>query len=180
MLKKFDEYWKKMYLVLAVAMVMDPRFKMKYLEFTSSEFDDSDGIPGFATVLEAVRSLFNDYVTQYPEKDYVSNYSTSSESASDLEEEGEEESCDRIEEEPRNLDDYKLLLDYLRSVQSTSRPQKSQLDWYLEEPVLPWSHDFNALSWWRSASAKYPVLSKMARNLLGIPLSVLLHMRLFT
>lgn len=174
MLKKFDKYWKKMYLVLAVAMVMDPRFKMKYLEFTSSEFDDSDGIPGFTTVLEAIRGLFNDYVTQFPEKDYDdSKYSTSSESASDLEEEGEEESGDKIEEEPRNLDDiYKLLPDYFQFVQSASRPPKSELDWYLEEPVVPWSHDFNALSWWRSASAKYPVLSKMARNLLGIPLSV--------
>ncbi|KAL7181107.1 hypothetical protein ACSBR1_040048 [Camellia fascicularis] len=52
---------KDMYLVLVITMVMDPGFKMKYLEFSSSKFDDSDGIPGVTTILEAIRSLFNNY-----------------------------------------------------------------------------------------------------------------------
>lgn len=34
MLKKFDKYWKGMYSVLVITMVMDPRFKMKYLKFS--------------------------------------------------------------------------------------------------------------------------------------------------
>ncbi|GFZ11593.1 hypothetical protein Acr_22g0009910 [Actinidia rufa] len=78
--------------------------------------------------------------------------STSSDSSEEGEE-GEEESCDDDEEENHNIDDvYNLLPQYVEFIESTSHPPKSELDWYLEEPVLPWSHDFNALSGWRNAS----------------------------
>ncbi|KAK3025357.1 hypothetical protein RJ639_043866 [Escallonia herrerae] len=56
-------------------------------------------------------------------------------------------------------------------IRSNSLP-KSELELYLEEPILPWSKDFNLLNWWKAASAKYPTLSKIARDLLAIPLSV--------
>ncbi|KAL1202645.1 Zinc finger BED domain-containing protein RICESLEEPER 3 [Cardamine amara subsp. amara] len=36
-LKRFDKYWKIMFLVLATASVLDPRFKMKYLQFYCSK-----------------------------------------------------------------------------------------------------------------------------------------------
>lgn len=61
---------------------------------------------------------------------------------------------------------------YLEFVTSDIRPPKSELDWYLEEPVLSWDEDFDLLDCWRAASLKYPTLSKMARDLLSIPLSV--------
>ncbi|XP_028072259.1 zinc finger BED domain-containing protein RICESLEEPER 1-like [Camellia sinensis] len=155
MLKKFDKYWKDRYLVLLITMVMDPRFKMKYLEFSSSKFDDSDGIPGVTTVLEAICSLFNNYVIKFPERDNISSDSTSS-SEFEEEEDIEEDSYKNIEEEHHSLDDrYKLLPDYIQFIQSTQGLQPQlELDWYLEEPVMSWTHEFNALSWWRNASSK--------------------------
>ncbi|KAL6565552.1 hypothetical protein OROHE_004607 [Orobanche hederae] len=36
-LERFDKYWNDMFLVLATASVLDPRFKMKYLEFYCSK-----------------------------------------------------------------------------------------------------------------------------------------------
>ncbi|KAL2453383.1 Uncharacterized protein Adt_05071 [Abeliophyllum distichum] len=50
--------------------------------------------------------------------------------------------------------------------------EKSDLDSYLEEPVLPWDVNFNVLLWWRSEAHKYPTVSKMARDILAIPMSV--------
>ncbi|KAL2542598.1 Zinc finger BED domain-containing protein DAYSLEEPER [Abeliophyllum distichum] len=48
---------------------------------------------------------------------------------------------------------------------------KSELDLYLEEPVLPWSNDFDLLNWWKANSSKYKTLQKLARDILAIPIS---------
>ncbi|XP_028115734.1 uncharacterized protein LOC114313562 [Camellia sinensis] len=37
---------------------------------------------------------------------------------------------------------------------------------------MPWSQNFKLLSWWKAASPKYPILSKMARDFLAIPLTL--------
>ncbi|CAL5430103.1 unnamed protein product [Camellia sinensis] len=109
---------------------------------STDHFHSTDGIPGVTTVLEAIRSLFNNYVIKFPERDNISSDSTSS---SELEEEEdiEEDSYKNVEEEHHSLDDrYKLLPDYIQFIQSTQAPQRqSELDWYLEEPVLPWTHE---------------------------------------
>ncbi|KAL4368459.1 hypothetical protein GQ457_05G016610 [Hibiscus cannabinus] len=47
----------------------------------------------------------------------------------------------------------------------------SYLDKYLEEPLFPRNVDFNVLNWWKVQSPRYPILSMMARNILGIPIS---------
>ncbi|CAL5356380.1 unnamed protein product [Camellia sinensis] len=90
---------------------------------------ENDGIPGVTTVLEAIRSLFNNYVIKFPERDNISSDSTSS---SELEEEEdiEEDSYKNVEEEHHSLDDrYKLLPDYIQFIQSTQAPQRqSELD----------------------------------------------------
>ncbi|KAL3848699.1 hypothetical protein ACJIZ3_010581 [Penstemon smallii] len=41
----------------------------------------------------------------------------------------------------------------------------------LEEPLFPRSVDFGILNWWKVHEPRYPVLSMMARNILGIPIS---------
>ncbi|KAJ4841755.1 hypothetical protein Tsubulata_003047 [Turnera subulata] len=55
--------WKK----VEVASVMDPRCKMKYLEYSLSKQGGGDGISDATTVLAAVRTIFNGYVTRLPE-----------------------------------------------------------------------------------------------------------------
>ncbi|KAG6416821.1 hypothetical protein SASPL_124262 [Salvia splendens] len=54
---------------------------------------------------------------------------------------------------------------------SVSQNTKSDLDKYLEEPLFPRSADFSILNWWKVHEPRYPVLSMMARNILGIPIS---------
>ncbi|KAL7163354.1 hypothetical protein ACSBR2_039452 [Camellia fascicularis] len=136
LLQSFSKYMNNMYLVLAIASVMDPRFKMKYIEFSSLKFK---GDYSYSKVLKAMHKLYNDYVK-------IENDSNGTLSL---------------------LQEYKL---FLRS--SSSRQVKSELDLYLEEPVIGWSQDFNALTWWKAASSKYPTLSRIARDVLVIPISV--------
>lgn len=49
---------------------------------------------------------------------------------------------------------------------------KSELDEYLSEKiVIPSSKSFDVLAWWKGNCLKYPILSKMARDVLSIPIS---------
>ncbi|KAL7252281.1 hypothetical protein ACSBR1_014014 [Camellia fascicularis] len=186
MLKQFDEYWKDMYLVLALATVMDPQCKMKYIEYLSMKDEGGNDVTSqVSTILKAICTLFDDYSTHFLGKVNSASDSTSSGSEevecpdSDFKEEVPvtkkskiEEVSIQVEEGPINPNRSSHLQDYQQFIQSTSQPPKSEVDWYLEEPVLPWSDHFNILKWWRAASPKYPVLSRMARDLLSIPLSV--------
>ena len=54
--------------------------------------------------------------------------------------------------------------------------EKSELDIYLEEGVYIICDEksmvsFDALEWWRNHELKYRILSKMAANILAIPIS---------
>jgi hypothetical protein len=52
-----------------------------------------------------------------------------------------------------------------------SANSRSELDKYLAEDVEEQSPDFDILSWWKCNSARFPVLSKLARDILAIPIS---------
>lgn len=56
----------------------------------------------------------------------------------------------------------------------TGNPQfKSELDEYLEEPLLTRVEEFDILSWWRVNGLKYPTLSRIASDILSLPVSTL-------
>ncbi|CAL8079587.1 unnamed protein product [Prunus armeniaca] len=130
MLKKFDKYWDDMFLLLAISTALDPRLKMRYIEFVCSEVKDWNGNSQVAVVLGAIHKLFDEYVVRFPLQ---------------------------YNQQFIHLNDHPK--------------EKSDLDCYLEQPVLPHSQGFNALAWWRTASANYPTLSRMARDFLAIPVS---------
>lgn len=168
MLKKLDEYWKDTFLLLAVATVMDPRYKMKYIDFSSMKYEGSGGDSQVATVLKAVQSLFDDYAARTIETENAWSDLPSDPSSSD----SEDEVPRQVERRNNPSFGFNCLDEYNQFIQSYSQPPKSELELYLEEPVLPWSKDFKLLNWWKAASPKYPILSKMARDLLAIPFSL--------
>ncbi|KAF2301389.1 hypothetical protein GH714_023571 [Hevea brasiliensis] len=54
---------------------------------------------------------------------------------------------------------------------ANSQHMKSELDQYLEESLLPRVHEFDVLGWWKLNKLKYPTLSKMAADILSVPIS---------
>ncbi|GKC93108.1 zinc finger BED domain-containing protein DAYSLEEPER-like protein [Tanacetum coccineum] len=56
-------------------------------------------------------------------------------------------------------------------MESASQQSKSELDQYLEESLLPRSHEFDVMAWWKLNEPKYPTLSKMARDILTLLVS---------
>ncbi|KAL6540786.1 hypothetical protein OROMI_024669 [Orobanche minor] len=66
-----------------------------------------------------------------------------------------------------DLDEYDLFI----SSTSSNALVKSELDYYLEESVLPRVENFDILAWWKSNGPKYPTLLAMTRDILVIPVS---------
>ncbi|XP_024016400.1 zinc finger BED domain-containing protein DAYSLEEPER [Eutrema salsugineum] len=62
--EKFDEYWRGCFLLLAVAVVMDPRFKMKLIEFSFSKTYGEDAEKWIKSVDDGIRNLYHDYAEQ--------------------------------------------------------------------------------------------------------------------
>lgn len=62
--EKLDQYWRGCFLVLAVAVVMDPRFKMHLIEFTFNQSYGKDAAKWTKTVNDAVHDLYLNYSEQ--------------------------------------------------------------------------------------------------------------------
>ncbi|XP_071703230.1 zinc finger BED domain-containing protein RICESLEEPER 2-like [Rutidosis leptorrhynchoides] len=147
MKSKFDDYWKKCSLSLAVAAILDPRFKMKLVEYYYPQIYGGDAPDCVDIVSNCMRALYNGH-------DVYSTLASNSHVGD-------------------GNDTRDRLTGFDRFLHETSQSQnvKSDLDKYLEEPLFPRNVDFNILNWWKVHSPRYPVLSMMARNILGIPMS---------
>ena len=62
------------------------------------------------------------------------------------------------------------------------KAKRNEVDSYLEENLLPPMSDtkFNILDWWKTNATRYPVLSKLARDILAIPVSTVSSMLAFS
>ncbi|XP_077234500.1 zinc finger BED domain-containing protein RICESLEEPER 2-like [Tasmannia lanceolata] len=153
--EKFDKYWKHCSLVLTFAVAMDPRFKMKLLEYCFSKIYGSEAQAHIKLVRDGIYDLYNKYVTQLSSagmgEGFVDNVN------------GIDASSDCNDE----LQEY----DKFINEQITNQHAKSELDQYLDEPILPRDQEFDILNWWKLNTAKYNMLSKMARDILAIPMS---------
>ncbi|KAJ3683806.1 hypothetical protein LUZ60_014033 [Juncus effusus] len=153
MFEKFEKYWGENSLLIAIASVLDPWFKLKLVEFSFAKlYSKAELNDRVKEVLNKLQTLFEIY-----SKEYVSSFSSPIISADVSTDVGME-----IEEE------------YFTFLKSTvSKPAiKSDLEIYLEEPVLLKFDEFDVLDWWKVNNIKYPVLSKLARDILCIPFSV--------
>lgn len=152
---KFDQYWSKCSLALAFAVILDPRFKMKLVEYYFGQIYGSTALDRIKEVLERLKELFNAY----------SICSTMIDQGSTLPGSSLPSTC---------TDGRDRLRGFEKFLHETSQGQNaiSDLDKYLEEPVFP-RDDFNILNWWRVHTPRYPILSMMVRDVLGTPMSTL-------
>lgn len=75
MYAKFSKYWSEYSPILAMAAVLDPRYKMQYVEFTYKKLYGSNFREHSDRVREKLHDLFSEYVTRLPYK--TSTISTS-------------------------------------------------------------------------------------------------------
>ncbi|XP_047332372.1 zinc finger BED domain-containing protein DAYSLEEPER-like [Impatiens glandulifera] len=150
----FDNYWKNCCLVLAIAVVMDPRFKMKLVEFSFSKIYGEGSAEYVKIVDDGIHELFYEYMTEDNVGVRVGGGGI------------------KIEGSPTSMgvNDALGLTDFdVYIMETSSQQERSELDQYLEESLLPRVHEFDVLGWWKINKMKYPTLSKMARDILTIP-----------
>ncbi|XP_039051633.1 zinc finger BED domain-containing protein DAYSLEEPER-like [Hibiscus syriacus] len=207
--EKFDSYWSDCFLALAIGVVMDPRFKMKLVEFSFSRIYGDDAGIWIKIVDDGIHELYLEYTAQevHPAKMFVEEQNESSipeENGSiipkiehpeegylhGLLEEGylkegpsEQVAChetpqpevasrevpsqDPLISVGDGLSDFDVYISEISGSQQT----KSELDQYLEESLLLREQDFNILSWWKLNKTKYPILWRMASDIMSIPFS---------
>ncbi|KAF3970468.1 hypothetical protein CMV_005847 [Castanea mollissima] len=154
-----------------VVMMTTMKF-LPYFEFSSTKYGGNDDNNEVSTVVLAIHSLYDNYSIRFPETENRVSNPTSSDSGGETPRQVKR-GCLSSDDSSNHLQDYQ------KFIESTNQPLKSEIDMYLEEPVLPWTQDFNILSWWRAASPRYPILSRIARDYLPVPMSVVTSMDAF-
>ncbi|KAK9924067.1 hypothetical protein M0R45_032455 [Rubus argutus] len=158
MRSKFEEYWQRCSLGLAVAAVLDPQFKMKLVEYCYAQIFGS-GAPGrISDVSECAKQLYDEHSISLASLDQGLTWQVGGSS--------------RLPSSGRDSRDRLTGFDTYLQETTQNEGSKSDLDKYLEEPLFPRNAPgFNVLNWWRVHTPRYPILSMMARNVLGMPMS---------
>ncbi|KAI8554868.1 hypothetical protein RHMOL_Rhmol05G0130200 [Rhododendron molle] len=152
MIKKYEKYWTIIYSILGVVAVLDPRFKMKLVEYYFNRIYGEDAI----FEIERVHNYYKELLEEYEVK---------------LNNGGIASSCQV--ESTMEVDDGLYDFDVFVTNNQTSQvsAKKSELDRYLEEGVIPrGNQDFDVLAWWKN-DMKFPTLRVFARDVLSIPVS---------
>ncbi|XP_071742239.1 zinc finger BED domain-containing protein DAYSLEEPER-like [Rutidosis leptorrhynchoides] len=159
--ESFDKYWKSCCLMLSIAVVMDPRFKMKLVEFSFTKIYGDEAASFLKIVDEGIHELFLEYVA-LPLQLTPAFVDVVNGESGDV----------KQDDDGRGLNNGLGLTDFdVYIMESTSQQSKSELDQYLDESLLPRSHEFDVMKWWKLHKVKYPTLSKMAHDILTAPVS---------
>ncbi|WOH01001.1 hypothetical protein DCAR_0520379 [Daucus carota subsp. sativus] len=154
----FDIYWKSCYLILAIAVVMNPQYKMKLVEFYFGKIYGDEAATYIKFVEEGIHELFSEYVEQL-----LHFTPTDMDEANDR-------SLESVNGGASILSNGLGLTDFDTYIMETTRQQsRTELDRYLEESLLPRVPIFDVLGWWKHNEKRYPTLSKMARDMLAVP-----------
>jgi hypothetical protein len=151
---KFEKYWKKC-TDLAVACFLDPRYKKRLIEFCMKRFYGDLYQVQLEEFLSVVKKLYQFYASQVPSP---SNNQSDAARAS---------STDDFLMENQNDD----LKSFLYDTNSHDLNDLDELEKYISEPLLKHSGEFDILSWWRGKTKEYPILTKIAQDVMAVQVS---------
>ncbi|XP_023752092.2 zinc finger BED domain-containing protein RICESLEEPER 3-like [Lactuca sativa] len=160
MLQKFDKYWSVIHGIMGMAAVLDPRYKLKFVELLfpvlyGKEKSESE----IEKLKELVYSLFQEYESSSP------STRTSYEGVG----------CSSFTSGPSvgHRVEFKKLFSSIASIASQHDDTgiTTELDNYLKEKLLPKDVDLDLLAWWKTNGFKYPTLQRIAKDILAIPIS---------
>lgn len=152
---KFDKYWENYSPIYELAVYLDPRYKQTYLKYAFKKLfneNETDLMrPHFSRARLIFETVFREYSEKYSKHEVVKGSDSSVISSTNIEE-----------------DDYWRFVEEEEQLPLTE--DKTELVQYCEEKVKP-TPDFDILLWWKVHSNKYPILSKIAKDILVVPAS---------
>lgn len=165
---KFDKYWGNNNLLVSIGAVLDPRYKMKVIEFYAKTFHKSDieAAEYVFEVKDALNNLYEEYLELYGNGCSM-NMKDSNQNGDNLNSGTTKEAEKGITRGRRKYDEFIRGFD-------TSENSKSELNNYLEDGVYiseSTSAYFDPLDWWKSNKLKFRILSNLACDILAIPIT---------
>ena len=140
--------------IVFFCVAIDPRYKLSKCIRMGIKvmFGDTIGEKLWDTVNTYFRALFEEYKEMYAPKDKAPQ-PTESESA---------KTSTRVS---------RWMSVISEQINSEGGTVKSEVDKYLSEDNEPDTKGFDILKWWKANSTRFPILSRMARDLLAIPIT---------
>ncbi|KAG2702548.1 hypothetical protein I3760_06G095200 [Carya illinoinensis] len=152
MLTKFEKYWSEFNVLLAIAVILDPRYKFHFVDFSYTKLYGDCSIE-FMNVGTKMTYLFMKYSS--------SSVPTCSTMTS-------ESNINGVESESSvNKQEF----DSFRHDDPSAHLHKSQLDLYLDEPRVDRNAKIDIFSFWKGNKFRYPGLVCVARDILSILVS---------
>ncbi|CAN0830994.1 Putative AC transposase, partial [Linum grandiflorum] len=144
---KFSKYWTDSHLLLTVAVVLDPAYKLELIDYYWVKFGCSDSSLEPDNVKAVVYNLVCEYQISLDNVGSSNGAGTDSHiSEADL--------------------DYEIYSSRRKRVKTNF--VCSKMDHYLSEDVSPRAPNVSVLDWWRVNTGKYPLLQEVARDLLVV------------
>lgn len=157
MQKKYDKYWKKSNIALAVACFLDPRYKKKLVEYFMLKIYKDSAVAELTRFMDVVNQLFQSYLSStrdvsITQTDLAASTSNSICINTDIDE-------------------------FIYEDNDAAKGEINELDVYMKDKPIRWVDptgkglQFDILSWWKANQVTYPVLSRLARDVLAVQVS---------
>ena len=143
---KFDKYWGDCNMLMSIASVLDPRYKMEFLKFIFPQlYNVVDSQDHLKKVMEVLKELYQTYVSE--------SETTGSKDTT-------------IKDKKQFSSNSQQVIDFEQFCDTNSVAEKTELELYLEEKHFkfqPSTHfTFDVLGWSKVHSINKPILSMMA------------------
>ncbi|XP_038679468.1 zinc finger BED domain-containing protein RICESLEEPER 2-like [Tripterygium wilfordii] len=158
---KFDKYWgniKDVNQVVVLAVVLDPRYKMDLVQW-GFEFLEDEPTMIEGLVFRVKTLLFNMYEDYKKDTPGVAQWSmdATNENEGDVNEEEGDANLEMFMRRRKERDGVQI---------------RNEVDKYLLEAAEnPKNLAFNLLDWWKENQLRYPILSKIVRDIFAAPMS---------
>ncbi|KAL0011073.1 hypothetical protein SO802_006181 [Lithocarpus litseifolius] len=161
MLAKFEKYWLDFNVLLAIAVSLDPRYKLQFVDFCCKKLYGYSGSPAYLNVREKLFSLFMEYANNAP----TTSTATGKHG-------GKVVHVSPIQSFSKETRAVMQEFDLFEIEEESAHSQKSQLELYLDEPRVDRSANINILAFWKAIQFRFPELASMARDVLSVPISI--------
>ncbi|CAO2205602.1 unnamed protein product [Urochloa humidicola] len=158
-----DRRMHESYLIWSIPLVLDPRYKLTYIEFIFRRaFSSKAAAYYISEVSTKIRKLYTEYTEHDAAIDGTDSdgaTATAVGSAGLLEQAWDEHCRARAHGEDGMLP----------PVASSYPEAEKELDHYLKDRLAPQTEGFDILNWWKAHSSVYPTVARMARDALAMP-----------
>ncbi|BAF14375.2 Os04g0321400 [Oryza sativa Japonica Group] len=163
MAEKIEKYWETCNKLLSIATILDPRYKLKSIEYFYGLLYPSEKDVKFEHMRRCFSELFDEYSKQ-----------ATMQSSSVVDTSRNFQECSSQSHES-SLSLFSTIVGLEKYIQDSNSSQqtRSELDVYLDDPPHPGISDtsFDILAWWKLYGSKYPIISRMAHDILSVPMS---------